>query len=111
MILDFSFLEEAVIYNQHGGNGPVASKLFCDSRNKIMERKIFPGSSIGEHTLYTTSEMNFVVSGKGYVIYDGEKALLEPGKCHYCPKGHTQSFYCPEDAIEPLVLQTVVSEK
>lgn len=111
MILDFSVLEETIIYNQYGGDGPIATKLYCDQYNRIMECRIFPGSSLGEHTHHIDSEMVFVKSGRGYVVFDGQREILKPGTAHYCPKGHTHKIVCSVDATEPLVCNCIISRQ
>ena len=46
------------------------------------------------------------LSGKGTVLYDGEKLAVEAGQCHYCPKGHSHSLI--NDSDEDLVFFAVV---
>ena len=54
----------------------------------------------------TNSEIIYFLSGKGTVLYDGEKLAVEAGQCHYCPKGHSHSLI--NDSDEDLVFFAVV---
>lgn len=72
--------------------------MFYDGTNRIMRGSLVPGASIGTHTHDTGSEILFVVSGSGQVIYDGERLELKAGVCHYCPKGHSHTLINDSDA-------------
>ena len=61
--------------------------MHVDGRNKIMRGRLVSGATIGGHTHDTSSEIIFVLSGTGRVLYDGGEETVTAGQCHYCPKG------------------------
>ena len=92
MLIDFSAMEEQVIPGFLGGEGTFHTRMRVDELGKIMRAALEPGSSIGLHTHDTSSEIIYILSGKGKVLCDGEYEPLEAGSCHYCPKGHSHSL-------------------
>lgn len=92
MLLNFGQIPETVIPNMRGGEGQVAAHMFTDSCNKIMKGLLAPGCTIGLHTHDTSSEIIYILSGTGKVLYDGAYIPLAAGDCHYCPKGHAHSL-------------------
>lgn len=92
MNIDFSKIELSVIPHFKGGEKEIAAKMFFDGLNRIMKGRLVPGASIGMHTHTDSSEIIFITSGEGSVIFDGEKQPVSEGICHYCPKGHTHSL-------------------
>ena len=99
MLIDFSQMEETVIPNFLGGEGALRAKMRVDELGKIMRAALEPGASIGLHTHETSSEMIYILEGKGKVLYDGEYIPLAAGSCHYCPKGHSHSLINDSDAL------------
>ncbi len=63
-----------------------------DENGKIFRARLEPGSTIGLHTHETSSEIIYILSGTGKVLYNGEYIPLKAGDCHYCPKGHAHSL-------------------
>ena len=92
MLIDFSKMEEQVIPQFLGGEGTFRTRMRVDELGKIMRAALEPGSTIGLHTHDTSSEIIYILSGKGKVLCDGEYEPLEAGSCHYCPKGHAHSL-------------------
>ena len=92
MLIDFSNMEEQVIPGFLGGEGSFHTRMWVDELGKNMCAALDPGSSIGLHTHDTSSEIIYILSGKGKVLYDGEYESLTAGDCHYCPKGHSHSL-------------------
>ena len=109
MLLDFNKMEETIIPNFKGGEKNTASKMFFDGKNRIMNGRLEPGATIGLHKHETSSEIIFILSGKGKVIFDDGEEPLEAGNCHYCPKGHTHSLV--NNSSEDLVFYAVVPEQ
>ena len=99
MLIDFSAMEEQVIPGFLGGEGTFRTRMRVDELGKIMRAALEPGSSIGLHTHDTSSEIIYILSGKGMVLYDGEYEPLTAGDCHYCPKGHSHSLINDSDAM------------
>ena len=88
MLIQFDQLQENIIPQFRGGEGNTVNRMYADPNNKIMRGLLAPGCTIGLHTHDTSSEIIYILSGKGKVLCDGEYEPLEAGSCHYCPKGH-----------------------
>ena len=99
MLIDFNAMEEQVIPRFQGGEGEFLAKMRVDELGKILRGRLEPGSSIGLHTHDTSSEIIYILAGKGKVLYDGEYEPLSAGSCHYCPKGHSHSLINDSDAL------------
>lgn len=109
MKLEFDSMDWVTIPHLNGGEGSVSAKLFADPAGKIMVSRLPAGVSIGLHRHDTSSEINYVVSGTGMTVCDGQQETMEPGSCHYCPKGEEHSIANTGD--QDLVLFTVVPEQ
>ena len=109
MKLDFDQIPVQKLPEFKQGVGVFNARMFTDTRCRIMQGSLEPGSSIGWHCHDTSCEIIYVLSGKGRMLLrDGEEDL-GPGDCHYCPKGHSHSFTNPGQ--EPLVFFAVVPEQ
>lgn len=109
MLIDFSNVKEITIPHLNGGEGSVSAKMIMDSQGKIMISRLSVGASIGLHEHNTSNEINYVLSGKGKAICDGQDEMLTVGTCQYCPKGSTHSII--NTGTEELVLFTLVLEQ
>ncbi|MDD6237522.1 MAG: cupin domain-containing protein [Clostridiales bacterium] len=98
MIIDFKKIKSETIKQMRGGEKEVTANMFVDNNNRIMYGKLEPGASIGMHTHETGSEILYILQGNGKMIYDDTVETLEPGTCHYCPKGHSHSLINDSDA-------------
>ena len=92
MLIEFDKMETTVIPYMRGGEKEVSAQMYADSLGKIMRGTLIPGASIGLHTHETSSEIIYILSGKGKILYDDGCEPLEAGSCHYCPKGHAHSL-------------------
>lgn len=92
MNIDFNAIPETVIPHMRGGEKEVRAHMFTDELGKIMKGRLIPGASIGLHTHETSSEIIYILSGTGKILYDDGCEVLSPGSCHYCPKGHAHSL-------------------
>lgn len=108
MIIHFNEMAETVLENFKGGEGTLISKMFTDPTNKIMFARLQPHSHVGLHTHEGNSEIIFILSGTGKVLYDGGYEALQPGSCHYCPMDHEHSLI--NDSDEELVFYAIVPE-
>lgn len=108
MLIDFDVQNEKVFAGMNGGEGEISAKMYMNSSGKVIVSRIKPYSSIGLHTHTTSNDINFVVSGEGSAICDGEEEILRAGICHYCPKG--SSHMIRNTGQEDLLLYTVVQE-
>ena len=109
MLIDFDSMEETVIPHFKGEEREIAARMYVDGRNKIMRGRLVSGASIGGHTHDTSSEIIFILSGTGRVLYDGGEETVTAGQCHYCPKGHAHSLI--NDGPEDLTFFAVVPEQ
>ena len=112
MLIEFDKMEPQIIPHMRGGEKEVQARMYTDPQNKIMRGRLIPGASIGMHTHETSSEIIYILSGKGKILYDGGCEPLEPGSCHYCPKGRAHSLMndSPEGG-EDLRFFAVVAEQ
>ena len=99
MLIEFDKMEEQTIPHFLGGEGALLAKMRVDELGKILHGVLEPGSTIGLHTHDTSSEIIYILSGQGKVLYDGEYEPLAAGSCHYCPKGHAHSLINDSDAL------------
>ena len=106
MIFDIKNEKSENIPNFKGGEKFFTAKMHYDGLNRFLHGTLIPGATIGEHLHDTNSEIIYFLSGKGTVLYDGEKIAVEAGQCHYCPKGHSHSLI--NDSDEDLVFFAVV---
>lgn len=108
MIIEFDKIEEEVIPNFNGGEKELIKRMYADENNRIMKSKLRPGASVGLHTHETDSEVIFIISGNGKVIYDYGEEKVSAGSVHYCPMGHSHSLI--NDGKEPLEFYCVVPQ-
>ncbi|MBD5151030.1 MAG: cupin domain-containing protein [Oscillibacter sp.] len=99
MLIEFDKMEEQTVPHFQGGEGAFLTKMRVDELGKILRGRLEPGSTIGLHTHDTSSEIIYILAGKGKVLYDGEYEPLSAGSCHYCPKGHSHSLINDSDAL------------
>lgn len=109
MRIDFSGIEEREIPGMNGGTGRISARMYMDEDGKIIPCKIHPGGSIGMHRHDTSDDINYILSGNGTAICDGEKEELTKGVCHICKKGSEHSIV--NTGTEDLVLLTIVVER
>lgn len=109
MLIDFNAIPETVVPHMRGGEKEVRAHMYVDALGKIMRGKLIPGASIGLHVHETSSEVIYIISGKGKVLYEGEYEPLAPGACHYCPKGKGHSLM--NDGDEDLEFLAIVPEQ
>ena len=109
MLLDFNAIKEINVSGMNGGTGTMTAKMYMGERGKIIPCSIHPGGSIGLHRHETSDDINYVLSGIGKAICDGQEEPLHAGTCHICKKGSEHSIINTGD--EDLVLLTVVVER
>ena len=109
MVLNFENIPEQILHKFRGGEKDTAARMHTDEYNKIMRGHLEPGASIGLHTHDTSSEIIYILKGRGMVLYDGCEEAVEAGICHYCPKGHSHSLI--NNSTEELIFFAVVPEQ
>ena len=92
MLINFNEIKDTVFENFKGGQGLFTPKIFDDGKCKIMRGRLAPHSHLGLHVHEGNSEMIYVLSGTGKILYEGEYLPLKSGDCHYCPMGHAHSL-------------------
>lgn len=93
----------------NNGKGMMTASMYVDEQRKIISCSIHPGGSIGLHKHETSDDIDYVLSGVGKAICDGQEEILEVGICHICKKGSEHSII--NMGNEDLVLLTVVVEQ
>lgn len=106
MKIDLKQMEEEPLSQFKGGEKITYAKLFTDKGVRVMHGRLEPGASIGLHTHEGSSEVVYVLSGTGKVLYDGGEEPLSPGDCHYCPEGHAHSLI--NNSAEDLIFFAVI---
>ena len=109
MLIDFNQIKEIQVTGMNGGEGEVCAKMFMDKRGKIIPSRIAPGASISMHTHATSDDINYILSGEGRAVCDGQEELLQAGVCHICPKGSSHSI--SNTGSDYLVMLTIVVER
>lgn len=109
MKLDLNIAEFSKYPGFKGGTGEMHAFMHFDGMNRILNARLVPGSSIGEHCHEVNSEIMFFTAGEGKAVCDGVEELLYPGVCHYCPKGSRHTVVNTGD--EDLCFFAVVAEQ
>ncbi|MDD3403347.1 MAG: cupin domain-containing protein [Hespellia sp.] len=109
MIINFNEMQERKMPGMNNGIGEMSAKMFMDEQGKIIPCCIHKGASIGMHKHETSDDINYVISGKGKAICDGQEESLHAGVCHVCKKGQTHSII--NTGEDDLVIITVVVER
>ena len=97
------------ILGMNNGTGTMTAKLYMGEHGKIIPCSIHPGGSIGLHKHETSDDTNYVLSGRGKAVCDGQEEILFAGTRHICKKGSEHSIVNIGD--EDLVLLTIVVER
>lgn len=109
MLVNFNKIQEHTYSGMNKGTGTISAKMYMDKDCKIIPCTIHAGSSIGIHKHETSDDINYVLSGNGKAICDGQEEILLPGVCHICRKNSEHSIINTGD--NNLNLITVVIER
>lgn len=109
MLIDFNKIKEITVPGMNNGTGQMTAKMFMDNGGKIIPCKIHKGGSIGIHKHETSDDINYVLSGTGKAVCNGEEEPLTAGCCHICKKGSEHIIVNTGD--DDLVLLTIVVER
>lgn len=109
MLIDFNKTKEITVPGMNNGTGMMTAKMYMDEQGKIIPCSIHSGGSIGSHKHETSDDINYVLSGEGKAVCDGQEEILTAGTCHVCKKGSEHSILNTGD--EDLVLLTIVVER
>lgn len=106
MIIDFNTIEQITMAGMNNGEGTMTVRMYNDSSYRIIQTKLHPGGSIGIHAQTSGDDLNYIVSGTGKAICDGEQEELRAGVMHICPKGSCHTII--NTGSDDLVFLTVV---
>lgn len=109
MLLNFNEMERMTVPGMNNGTGTMTATMYMDEQGKIIPCTINAGGSIGVHKHETSDDINYVLSGNGKAICDGQEEILTTGTCHICKKGSEHSII--NTGSSDLVLLTVVVER
>lgn len=109
MLVNFNEIKEITVPGMNGGTETMTARMYMNEGVKIIPCVIHKGGSIGLHTHTTSDDINYVLSGSGKAICDGEQEILSAGCCHICKKGSEHSIINTGD--NDLMLLTVVVER
>jgi len=109
MLINFNDMQERRFPGMNGGTGEMSAMMFMDEDGKIIPCRIHAGGSIGLHSHAASDDINYVISGTGRAICDGNEEILEAGTCHICKKGSEHSIV--NTGTKDLVLLTIVTER
>ena len=98
MLIGFDQMKEVHEVGSKGGEGDNHLRIFADDFCRIVRGRLAAGAYVGLHTHEKDSEMIYILSGHGKILYQGEYLPLQPGDCHYCPMGHAHSLINDSDA-------------
>ncbi|MBQ9760151.1 MAG: cupin domain-containing protein [Clostridia bacterium] len=108
MKIELEKMNDTVLPSFYGGDGEMVAKIYKDGKNKILKGKLAPGCNIGLHRHETSSEIIFILSGEGRMLFNGKTEPLTAGECHYCPQGSEHSLR--NDGEADLIFYAVVPE-
>ncbi len=109
MIIDFKDIEEQVQPNFKGGEKACRVKAHVDGQNRIMRNVLEPGASIGYHSHERNSEVIYILSGQGHILFDNDiEEDVAAGQVFYCPMGHSHNLV--NDGICDLEFIAIVGE-
>ena len=109
-------LPQKELKNFQGGEKSLLANMRVDDENKILRGRLVPGASIGYHCHADSSEVIYILSGGGRVIWNpndsgkenGSEEILAAGDCHYCPMGSYHTLI--NDTKEDLLFFAVVGK-
>lgn len=86
MLIDFSQIKEVKIPGMNDGTGEMSARMYMDEQGKIIPTTIHSGGSIGLHKHPTSDDINYMISGTGKAVCNGQEEILNAGTCHICKK-------------------------
>src|SRR5699024_4576745 len=109
MLINFKEITEMTVPGMNGGTGEMSARMYMSDAGKIIPCRIHAGGSIGLHRHETSDDINYIISGSGTAICDGQEETLTAGTCDVCKKGLEHSIV--NTGKEDLVMLTVVVER
>ncbi len=87
MRIDWNAERELLVPNLNGGRGQVAARLCPLDCGKALWSRLPAGASIGEHRHETSTDVNFVLAGRGRAVTDGVPEPIAPRRLPRLQKG------------------------
>lgn len=109
MLINFNEIEEITVPGMNGGTGEMSARMYMGANGKIIPSRLHAGASIGMHKHETSDDINYILSGTGKAVCDGEEEILTAGTCHICKKGSAHSII--NTGNDDLIMLTVVVER
>ena len=109
MQISFDKIPVETVPHMRGGEKEVFLQKFIHGPMKVLRGVLPPGATIGPHVHETNSEVIYILSGTGKVLFRDTWEPLAPGACHYCHKGESHSLV--NDSGEALTFFAVVPEQ
>ena len=109
MLINFKEITEMSVPGMNDSTGEMTRRMYMRDVGKIIPCRIHAGGSIGLHRHETSDDINYIISGTGKAICDGQEETLTAGACHVCKKGMEHSIV--NTGKEDLVMLTVVVER
>ena len=72
MLINFNEIQEHTLPGMNNGTGEMSARMYMDANGKIIPGRIHAGGSIGNHKHETSDDINYVLSGCGKAVCDGE---------------------------------------
>ena len=79
MLIDFNEVKEIHMPGMNNGTGEMTARMYMDDKGKIIHCAIHAGGSIGMHSHPTSDDINYILSGTGKAVCDGQKKSLIRG--------------------------------
>lgn len=124
MITNMSHVKKLSFENWNGGEGTIDFSFFFGEAFQVYRFIIPPNASIGYHKQQYGDDVNYVLSGQGEAICEGQKEKLFAGILHVCPRGKHHSitntgtkdliilsFHVREDELEKRVRSKYFKDK
>ena len=92
MLINFNEIQERTVPGMNNGTGEMTARMYMGSNGKIIPCRIHAGGSIGNHKHETSDDINYVLSGTGKAVCDGEEEILTAGCYHICKKGSERKY-------------------
>ncbi len=109
MLIDFNVIKEMTVPCMNNGTGEMTCRMYNDEKYRVIPTAIHPGGSIGLHLQSSGDDMNYIISGTGKAVCDGNEEELKPGVMHICPKGSEHTIINTGD--EDLTMLTIVAAR
>ena len=109
MLIDFNKIKELEVPGMNSGTGTMSARMYMSESGKIIPCTIHAGGSIDTHLHPSSDDINYILSGTGKAVCDGEEEILTAGTCHICKKGSEHSII--NTGTDDLVMLTIVVER